>query len=103
MTHIRNPTTLTDKKVGTLQFHDHILHREMKAYLVLTLLLFVVSDVQARRGGAPEEACDDLTPSHGTADPIDPANNPPEVFIYSELFDNDNGGSYEAGQTYSSE
>ena len=100
---LRNPTTLTDKKVGTLQFHDHILHREMKAYLVLTLLLFVVSDVQAFPGGAPSDACGSLTPSHSDAGPINSTNNPPEVFIYSELFDNDNGGSYEAGQTYSSE
>ena len=77
----------------------------MKAYLVsITVLLFVVSDVQARSGGAPVEACDSLTPSHAsTADPIDPTNNPPEIFIYSELFDNGNGGNYEAGQTYSSE
>ena len=75
----------------------------MKVYLVsITVLLFVVSDVQARSGGAPVEACGSLTPNH-PAGPIDPTNNPPEIFIYSELFDNDNGGNYEAGQTYSSE
>ena len=72
----------------------------MMVSLVLTVLLFVIS----LPGGAPTEACGSLTPSHAsTADPIDPTNNPPEVFIYSELFDNDNGGNYEAGQTYSSE
>ena len=75
----------------------------MKVYLVsITVLLFVINDVQAFPGGAPTQACDSLTPNH-PADPIDPTNNPPEVFIYSELFDNDNGGDYEAGQIYSSE
>ena len=77
----------------------------MKVYLVsITVLLFVVSDVQALPDGAPTQACGSLTPSHAsTADPIDPTNNPPVVFIYSELFDNGNGGDYEAGKTYSSE
>ena len=74
----------------------------MKTYLVLTVFLFVVSDVHAFPGGAPVAACGSLTPSH-PASPIDPTNNPLEVFIYSELFDNGNGGNYEAGQTYSSE
>ena len=65
---------------------------------LLVLSLAVV--VRSRPEGAPAGACSSLRPSHPATDRNDP---PGGYFIYTELLNNGNNGTYMANMNYDGE
>ena len=70
--------------------------------IAFLLVLSLAVEVRSRRLGAPVDACDTLRPGH-PAPATDRSDPPGGYFIYTELLNNGNNGTYMASRDYDGE
>ena len=95
-----------DPQIGAnLEIQNTIVTMATTTVTVVVALLMVLSlavEVRSRPGGAPVQACSSLRPSH-PAPATDRSDPPGGYFIYTELLNNGNNGTYMASRDYDGE